>query len=141
LPPERSPIIPTNYKPTNDHRSAPGIIQNGQPPREWTLSGGSTIQVKHLNILDPSAASKCGNLVQSHRDGAIFDGAGQAKRAIYKFAVPAPASAKACGKNPARQEAIRHLIRGGCELRHFGRPSLPHKGLRRFNFSGVQKSK
>jgi CelD/BcsL family acetyltransferase involved in cellulose biosynthesis len=39
------------------------------------MSGGSTIQVKHLNILDPSIASKWDNLVQSHPDATVFHSA------------------------------------------------------------------
>jgi lipid II:glycine glycyltransferase (peptidoglycan interpeptide bridge formation enzyme) len=39
------------------------------------MSGGSSIQVKHLNILDPSVASEWDNLVQSHPDATVFHSA------------------------------------------------------------------
>jgi lipid II:glycine glycyltransferase (peptidoglycan interpeptide bridge formation enzyme) len=65
--------------------------------------------------------------------GALFLRLGS--KAVYKFAASDPHYARTRANNLVLWEAIRYLVRGGCELLDFGRTSLANQGLRRFKLS------
>jgi len=54
------------------------------------------------------------------------------RTAVYKFGASEAASQAVRGNNLVMWEAIRALVRNGCELLHLGRTSLANGGLRRF---------
>jgi CelD/BcsL family acetyltransferase involved in cellulose biosynthesis len=65
--------------------------------------------------------------------GAVFLRVGS--KAVYKFAASDPEFARTRANNLVLWEAMRYLIRGGCDFLDFGRTSLANHGLRRFKLS------